>query len=90
MLNSSREIIHMSKSKSGAVQKNSSSTIGPPAGIESTPSYRKVVVSIRHHKGAGSIPAEGLQLMMNFQWRSQPDICSCKCKFFCVYRTRKE
>ena len=78
----------MSKSKSGAVKKNLSSTIGPPPGIESTSSYRKVVVSIRHHKGAGSIPAEGLQLMMNFQWRSQPDIC--KCKFFCVHRTRKE
>ena len=25
-----------------------------------------------------------------FQWRSQPDIWSCKCKFFCVYRPYKE
>ena len=24
------------------------------------------------------------------QWRSQPDIWSCKCKFFCVYRPYKE
>ena len=24
------------------------------------------------------------------QWRSQPDIRSCKCKFFCVYRPYKE
>ena len=25
-----------------------------------------------------------------YQWRSQPDIWSCKCKFFCVYRPYKE
>ena len=24
------------------------------------------------------------------QWRSHPDIWSCKCKFFCVYRPYKE
>ena len=24
------------------------------------------------------------------QWRSQPDIWSCKCKFFCVYKPYKE
>ena len=24
------------------------------------------------------------------QWRSQPDMWSCKCKFFCVYRPYKE
>ena len=24
------------------------------------------------------------------QWRGQPDIWSCKCKFFCVYRPYKE
>ena len=24
------------------------------------------------------------------QWRSQPDIWSCKCQFFCVYRPYKE
>ena len=24
------------------------------------------------------------------QWRSQPHIWSCKCKFFCVYRPYKE
>ena len=24
------------------------------------------------------------------QWQSQPDIWSCKCKFFCVYRPHKE
>ena len=27
---------------------------------------------------------------MYAQWRSQPDMWSCKCKFFCVYRPYKE
>ena len=29
-------------------------------------------------------------LVLCSQWRSQPDIWSCKCKFFCVYRLYKE
>ena len=31
-----------------------------------------------------------LNVMCQYQWRSQPDIWSCKCKFFCVYRPYKE
>ena len=30
------------------------------------------------------------ELFCVLQWRSQPDIWPCKCKFFCVYRPYKE
>ena len=36
----------------------------------------------------GNLPAEIEYPLL--QWRSQPDIWSCRCKFFCVYRPYKE
>ena len=36
------------------------------------------------------IPAHFTCTTVSYQWRSQPDIWSCKCKFFCLYRRYKE
>ena len=34
-------------------------------------------------------PVDNLQQSLSREWRRQPDVWSCKCKFFCVYKPYK-